>query len=135
MADLRECVRIARRVFAQRAFDAYHGAELLLGADVVADAQLDAFVRANAETAYHPSCTCRMGVDEAAVVDPQLGVVDIDGLLVVDASVMPSIVSGNLNAPVVVVAEKAADMILGRDPLPRSTASVASLGGRDCCDR
>jgi len=90
----------------------------LPGIDCRSDQQLDAFIRANAETAYHPSCTCRMGSpdhDENVVVDPSCRVVGVDGLRVVDASIMPSIVTGNLNGPVIMMAEKAADIILKND--------------------
>jgi len=81
------------------------------------DAQLDAFARARAESAYHPSCSCAMGSDTLAVVDSELRVRGVDALRVVDASVMPAVVSGNLNAPTIMIAEKAADLIRGRTPL------------------
>ena len=103
----------------QQAFDKYSGGELLPGPQSNTDEQLDAFVRAHGETAYHPSCTCRMGSpnrDVNVVVDPSCRVVGVDGLRVVDASIMPSIVTGNLNAPVIMMAEKASDMILGKVP-------------------
>lgn len=124
VADLRACVGITREIFAQKAFDRYRGVELQPGPDVRSDSAIDAFVRAKADSAYHPSCTCRMGTDEGAVVDAELRVHGVRGLRVVDASVMPSIVSGNLNAPTIMVAEKAADMIRGREGLPASTAPV-----------
>jgi len=106
-------------VFAQHAFDEYRGDEVLPGKHVQSDADLDAFVRATAETAYHPSCTCRMGSpdkDDMVVVDPLCRVVGVERLRVVDASIMPSIVSGNLNGPVIMLAEKAADLILASVP-------------------
>jgi choline dehydrogenase len=84
---------------------------------VVTDAQIDAFARARAESAYHPSCSCAMGSDGGAVVDAELRVRGVDALRVVDASVMPAVVSGNLNAPTIMIAEKAADLIRGRAPL------------------
>jgi len=114
------------KVFAQRAFDAYRGDEVLPGSHVQSDADIDAFVRATAETAYHPSCTCRMGSpdkDDMVVVDPLCRVVGVDRLRVVDASIMPSIVSGNLNGPVIMLAEKAADLILGSVPSASQSSS------------
>lgn len=122
--EMRQCVRLIREIFAQPAFDAYRGPELAPGDAVQSDGQLDAFIQANCDSAYHPSGTCRMGAagDAAAVVDPQLRVRGLNGLRVVDASVMPSIVSGNLNAPTLMIAEKAADLIRGREPLPPATS-------------
>jgi len=108
---LREGVRIAREIFAQAAFDPYRGEELFPGADAIDDAQLTAFIRAKAETIYHPVGTCRMGNDEQAVVDPQLRVRGVRGLRVVDASVMPKLIGGNTNAPTMMIAERAADLI------------------------
>lgn len=83
------------------------------------DKEIDAFVRAKADSAYHPSCTCKMGQpsDPTAVVDPQTRVIGVENLRVVDASIMPSVVSGNLNAPTIMIAEKAADIIRGRPAL------------------
>jgi choline dehydrogenase len=114
---LREGVKLAREVFAQVSFDPYRGPELMPGAHVTKDDQIDAFVRKTAETIYHPVGSARMGNDADSVVDPQLKVHGIEGLRVVDASVMPALVSGNTNAPTIMIAEKAADMILGRAPL------------------
>ena len=113
---MREAVRIGRRVAQQPALDAYRVAELVPGPSVESDAEIDAWVRATAETIYHPVGTCRMGTadDPQAVVDPELRVRGIAGLRVVDASVMPSLVSSNTNAPTIMIAEKAADMIRGR---------------------
>ena len=122
--DLRACVRLTREIFAQPAFDRYRGQELKPGAAVTSDAEIDAFLRARADSAYHPCCTCRMGTDPRAVVDPECRVRGVDGLRVVDASIMPSMVSGNLNAPTMMLAEKAADLILGRPALPRAEAPV-----------
>jgi choline dehydrogenase len=121
--DMRQCVKISREIFAQKAFDPFRGPEFQPGPDVKTDAEIDAFVRAKADSAYHPSCTCKMGQDEMAVVDPELRVRGLEGLRVVDASIMPSIVSGNLNAPTIMLAEKAADMILGK-ALPPEYAPV-----------
>ena len=120
--EMRQAVKLTREIFRQRAFDPYRGAELAPGAGVRSDAEIDAFVRARADSAYHPSCSCRMGADDLAVVDAEARVRGLAGLRVVDASIMPSIVSGNLNAPVIMMAEKASDMILGKPPLPPSNA-------------
>lgn len=111
---LREGVKITRRVFAQKPFDAYRGPEMAPGAHVQTDGEIDAWIRANAETIYHPVGTCKMGNDPMAVVDGALRVRGVEGLRVVDASVMPSLVGGNTNAPTIMIAEKAADMILGK---------------------
>jgi len=120
VAEFRACVRLTRAVFAQKAFDAYRGREIQPGADCVTDEQIDAFVRAKVESAYHPSCSNRMGRrdDPTAVVDQEARVIGLGNLRVVDSSVMPSITTGNLNAPTIMLAEKAADHILGRRPLP-----------------
>ena len=115
--EMRDAVKLTRDIFAQAAFDPYRGVEIQPGAAVRSDAEIDAFVRAKADSAYHPSCTCKMGDDAMAVVDGSLRVRGIRDLRVVDASIMPSVVSGNLNAPTIMIAEKAADMILGR-PAP-----------------
>ncbi|WP_343713007.1 choline dehydrogenase [Inquilinus sp.] len=122
--DMRACVKLTREIFAQAGFDPYRGAEIAPGASVRTDDEIDAFIRAKADSAYHPSCTCKMGVDEMAVVDPETRVRGLEGLRVVDAAIMPSIVSGNLNAPTIMIGEKAADIILGRTPLPPSNAPV-----------
>ena len=89
---MRQCVRLTREIFGQPAFDQFRGPELAPGSDVQTDGQLDAFVRAKSDSAYHPSCTCKMGEDSMAVVDSQARVRGLTGLRVVDASVMPSIV-------------------------------------------
>ncbi len=111
---MREGVKLAREVFAQAAFDPYRGPELMPGAHVTKDDQIDAFIRKTAETIYHPVGSAKMGTDGESVVDPQLRVHGLEGLRVVDASVMPALVSGNTNAPTIMIAEKASDMILGR---------------------
>jgi choline dehydrogenase len=122
--EMRACVRLTREIFGQKAFDRYRGREIQPGADVVSDAAIDAFVRDKVESAYHPSCTCRMGSpkDPMAVVDPTTRVIGLEGLHVVDSSIMPSITTGNLNAPTIMIGEKAADLIRGRPPLPASNA-------------
>ena len=108
-----EGVRLSRRVFAQTAFDAFRGTEVFPGDGVQDDAAIAAFVRRKAETIYHPVGTCRMGSDDCAVVDSELRVRGIDGLRVIDASVMPDLPGGNTNAPTIMIAEQAADLILG----------------------
>jgi choline dehydrogenase len=122
--EMRACVRLTREVFGQEAFDPYRGREIQPGADVVDDAAIDAFVRERVESAYHPSCTCKMGAkdDPMTVVDAQARVCGVEGLRVVDSSIMPSITSGNLNAPTIMIGEKAADLILGHAPLAASNA-------------
>jgi choline dehydrogenase len=122
--EMRACVRLTREIFAQSAFDPYRGREIRPGADVVDDAAIDAFVRSHVESAYHPSGTCKMGGkdDPLAVVDPHTRVIGCDALRVVDSSIMPSVTSGNLNAPTIMIGEKAADLIHGRPPLAASNA-------------
>jgi choline dehydrogenase len=120
--EFRAAIRLTREVFAQKAFDRFRGEELSPGPAVQTDEQIDAHIRAQAETAYHPSCSCRMGHDEMAVVDGAGRVHGVQNLRVVDASIMPAVVSGNLNVPTIMMAEKLADAIRGRDPLPPSTA-------------
>jgi choline dehydrogenase len=118
-AEMRAAVRLTREIFAQPCFSRYCGPELQPGTDVTSDAAIDAFIREKAESAYHPSCSCRMGAadDPLAVVDNETRVIGVEGLRVVDSSIMPSITTGNLNAPTIMIAEKAADHILGRAPL------------------
>jgi len=124
---LRRGLRILREVFAQRAFEPYRGPELMPGSDAQSDSELDAYIRRSAETIYHPVGTCRMGADgdAMAVVDGELRVRGVAGLRVVDASVMPDIVGGNTNAPTIMIAEKAADMILGHAALPAEDVPIA----------
>ncbi len=122
--EMRAGVRLTREIFAQEALAPYRGEELAPGADVQSDADVDAFVRERTESAFHPCGTCRMGSDADAVVDPQTRVRGIEGLRVVDSSIMPSIVSGNLNAPTIMLAEKAADAIRGRAPLSPANADI-----------
>jgi choline dehydrogenase len=111
-----EAIGVARDILTQPAFDAFRGEELAPGAHVETDAQILDFVAREGESAYHPSCTCKMGYDAMAVVDGQLRVHGVEGLRVVDASVMPSITNGNIYAPVLMLAEKAADAICGNTP-------------------
>ena len=116
--EMVEGLKLTRHIVNQPAFKAYRGAELTPGPDVKTEAEMMAFIRRNAATEFHPSCTCRMGNDDMAVVDEQLKVRGIENLRVVDASVMPSVISANLNATVMMIAEKAADLIRGKAPLP-----------------
>ncbi|HLW24701.1 MAG TPA: choline dehydrogenase [Steroidobacteraceae bacterium] len=122
--EMRACVRLTREIFAQPAFDRYRGREIQPGSAAQSDADIDAFVRTKVESAYHPSCSCRMGdaEDPMAVVDPQTRVRGLEGLRIVDSSIMPSVTTGNLNAPTIMLAEKAADHILGTGLLPPDDA-------------
>lgn len=116
-----EAIRVARRILTQPAFDPFRGDELAPGAGVETDEQILDFVAREGESAYHPSCTCQMGSDELAVTDGSLRVRGLRNLRVVDASVMPLITNGNIYAPVLMLAEKAADAILGNTPPQPST--------------
>jgi len=123
---LREGAKMVRDVAAQAALQPIRGAELFPGPSVVSDADIDAWIRRTAETIYHPVGTCRMGVagDGMAVVDDKLKVFGLEGLRVVDASVMPTLVGGNTNAPTIMIAERAADLIAGRPVLAPQDAPV-----------
>jgi choline dehydrogenase len=122
--EMRACVRLTREIFAQKAFDPYRGREIQPGPDVNTDEEIDAFIRRKVESAYHPSCSCKMGSpgDPMAVVDPETCVIGLEGLRVVDSSIMPSVTTGNLNAPTIMIGEKGADHILGK---PLAAASNA----------
>ena len=123
-AEMRACVRLTREIFQQPAFTPFRGREIQPGADIVTDAQIDAFIAEHVESALHPSCTCKMGSprDPMAVVDPELRVIGVQGLRVVDSGVMPAITTGNLNAPTIMIGEKGADHILGKPMLAPSNA-------------
>ena len=123
-AEMRACVRLTREIFQQPAFAPFRRCEIQPGADIVTDAQIDAFIAEHVESALHPSCTCKMGSprDPMAVVDPELRVIGVQGLRVVDSSVMPTITTGNLNAPTIMIGEKGADHILGKPMLAPSNA-------------
>ena len=127
--EFRDGIRITREIMAQSALEPFRGREISPGAELQSDAELDAFIREHGETAYHPSCSCKMGFDEMAVVDGQGRVHGMQGLRVIDASIMPLITTGNLNAPTIMMAEKIADQIRGRTPLPRSTAPYYKANG------
>lgn len=126
--EFRDGIRITREIMAQPALDAFRGRELSPGAHLQSDAELDEFIRSHAETAFHPSCSCKMGSDEMAVVDGQGRVHGLQGLRVIDASIMPEIITGNLNATTIMLAEKIVDRIRGRAPLPRSNAKYHVAG-------
>ncbi len=123
---LRAGVGQLRRIFAQPAFDPYRGPEVLPGDGVRSDDEIDGFVRQTAKSTHHPCCTCRMGIDEAAVVDEKGRVRGVDGLRVIDASIMPTITSGNINAPTIMIAEKLSDALCGNPPLPPLEALPAA---------
>ncbi len=126
--EFRDAIRITREIFAQSPLDRFRGREISPGAEARSDRELDAFVRAHGETAYHPSGSCKMGEDAMAVVDGRGRVHGLDGLRVVDASIMPLIVTGNLNAPTIMTAEKIADSLRGRPALARSDAPYYVAG-------
>lgn len=126
--EFRDGIRLTREIMNQPALDPYRGRELSPGVSVQSDAELDEFIRNHAETAFHPSCSCKMGSDDMAVVDGQGRVHGMEGLRVVDASIMPLIITGNLNATTIMMAEKIADRIRGRQPLPCSTAKYYVAG-------
>jgi choline dehydrogenase len=130
--EFRAAVRLTREIFAQDAFAPFRGDELSPGIAAQSDAEIDAWLTDAVETAYHPSCTCKMGSDDAAVVDSECRVRGLSGLRIADSSIMPSIVSGNLNAPTIMLAEKAADVIAGRPPLePLDVPVYAASNFRD----
>jgi choline dehydrogenase len=120
----RACVRLTREIIGQSAMDAFRGPEIQPGESVQSDADIDAFVRSAVESAYHPSCACRMGEDDMAVVDSETRVHGIDALRVVDSSIFPTIPNGNLNSPTIMLAERAADIIKGKGMLEASDASI-----------
>ena len=120
----RACVRLTREIIAQSAFDDFRDGEIQPGEHIQTDEEIDAFVREAVESAYHPSCSCKMGEDDMAVVDSNTNVHGIEGLRVVDSSIFPTIPNGNLNAPTIMVAEKAADIILGNPALPPHNVPV-----------
>jgi choline dehydrogenase len=130
LAEFRAGLRLTREIFAQKAFDTFRGREIQPGKDVTSDDAIDAFVRAKVESAYHPSCSNKMGrsSDPMAVVNPEGRVYGTESLRVIDSSVMPSITTGNLNAPTIMLAEKMADHVLGRTPLAPSAAPYYVVG-------
>jgi choline dehydrogenase len=124
--DWRDCIRLTRELLNQPALDPFKGEEIQPGVKVQTDDEIDAWVKENVESAYHPSCTCKMGADDdvMAVLDSECKVRGVEGLRVVDSSIFPVITNCNLNAPTIMVAEKAADLILGKAPLTPSNVNV-----------
>jgi choline dehydrogenase len=120
--EFRACIRLTREVIGQKALEPFRAEEIQPGSAVQSDADIDDFIRQHCESAYHPTGTCKMGAtgDAMAVVDPECRVIGIDHLRVADSSIMPQVTNGNLNAPTLMIGEKASDHILGRDPLPAS---------------
>ena len=114
LKTLREGLKLLREVAAQKALDPFRGREIRPGKELQSDAELDTYIRSVPATAHHPCGTCRMGSDEDSVVDGELKLRGVAALRVVDASVMPDLVGGNINAAVIMIAEKAADLIAGR---------------------
>ncbi|MBM19714.1 MAG: choline dehydrogenase [Stappia sp.] len=121
-ADFRKAIRLTREIFGQEAFAPYRGKEIQPGAAVQSDEDLDGFIKEHVESAYPPCGTCRMGDagDPMAVVDPEGRVIGVEGLRVADSSIFPQITNGNLNGPSIMVGEKIADLVMGKDPLPAS---------------
>jgi len=115
---------LTREIINQPGLDEYRGEEIQPGLTVQTNEQIDQFVRSSVESAYHPSCSCKMGEDAMAVVNSETKVHGIESLRVVDSSIFPTIPNGNLNSPTIMVAERAADIILGKTLLAPNTAKV-----------
>jgi choline dehydrogenase len=124
--DWRDCIRLTREILSQPALDEFNAGEASPGIGVSSDEEIDAWVRANVESAYHPSCSCKMGSldDPMTVVNNEGQVNGIESLRVIDSSVFPTIPNGNLNGPTIMLAEKMADSVLGNNPLVSSEVSV-----------
>lgn len=131
----RACVRLTREIINQPGLDEYRGEEIQPGLTIQTDQEIDQFIRESVESAYHPSCSCKMGEDNMSVVDSNTKVHGIEALRVVDSSIFPTIPNGNLNAPTIMVAERAADIILGKAPLAASTAEVIEAKNRQTSQR
>ena len=131
----RRCLRLTREIVAQPAMDRFRGVEIAPGPEVQTDDEIDAFVRKTLESTYHPCGTCRMGEDALAVVDSQLRVHGIEALRVIDSSVFPTEPNANLNAPTIMLAERGADMIRGRQLLAPSNAEVGIAPGTGITQR
>eukprot|EP00903_Cladosiphon_okamuranus_P003440 g3438.t1 len=123
---MRESVKMIRDILGQNALSPLRGKEALPGAEVQTDDEIDAFIRTYGETIYHPVGTVAMGVQDDAPVDGELKVRGVEGLRVVDASVMPTLIGGNTNAPTIMIAEKAADMIRGIAAMPPEDVEIAA---------
>ena len=122
----RRSVKLTRNIMQQEALNEYRGNEIQPGININTDDEIDAFVRSSVESAYHPSCTCKMGNDKLSVVDSNTAVIGIEALHVVDASIFPTITNGNINAPTIMVAERAADLILNKIPLKAIDIAIQS---------
>jgi choline dehydrogenase-like flavoprotein len=119
-------IKLLRNLFGASAFDEFRGEEIAPGADKQSDTALVAYVREACDTVYHPVGTCKMGTDPMAVVDPELRVHGVEGLRVVDASIMPTITTGNTNAPTIMIGEKAADLIKAAGCLSQRVPSASA---------
>jgi choline dehydrogenase len=133
--EMRACLRLTREIFAQPALTPYRGKELAPGSDCVTDAAMDQFIKDKVESAYHPCGTCRMGDDHQAVVDPSCRVRGVQSLRVVDASIMPQATAGDLNAPTIMLAERAADLIRGKTMLTAAHAPLLIDENWQTCQR
>ena len=131
----RQCVRLTREIMSQPAMTPYRGSEIQPGEGVRSDADIDHWIRQNVESAYHPSCTCRMGTDDGAVVDPDTRVRGMEGLRVIDSSIFPTITNGNLNAPTIMVAERGADLVRAKGMLPPDDVDVGMAKNWQTCQR
>jgi choline dehydrogenase len=121
---MREGMRVSREIIAQRAFDDFRGEEFGPGKHATSDADIDRYIREKTNSVYHPVGTCKMGNDDEAVVDHHLRVRGLQGLRVVDASIMPTLIGGNTNMPTIMIAEKASDLILARDSIASETVPL-----------
>ena len=123
--DFRNCIKITRKILQQPSFSSLCGKEIQPGENKSSDIEIDQFIKEKAESAYHPCGTSKMGDlnDPMSVVDPECKVIGVQNLRVVDSSIFPRITNGNTNAPSIMVGEKASDIILGKDPLPRENLS------------
>jgi choline dehydrogenase len=131
----RRCIRLTREIIGQKAMDRFRDGEIAPGAQVTSDEDLDAFVRDNLESTYHPCGSCRMGEDDMAVVDSELRVRGIAGLRVIDSSVFPTEPNGNLNAPTIMLAERASDLVRGVQMLPSADVPVGLVEGWESSQR
>ncbi len=133
--EFRSAIRLTREIFSQNALADYAGAELSPGKKIQSDDEIDAFVRGAVESAYHPCGTCKMGSDNMSVVDGNCRLIGFDGLTIADSSIIPSIVSGNLNAPTIMIAEKAADLISGKESLQPESTTFFRAKTYECSQR